>query len=72
MHDQWIGLRAEACLRAERRGRVCCLDEPLILWRRHGAAQTARGGSVLQKIAWRSRILRALAEAEKQDGGKNH
>jgi len=54
MHDQWIGLRAE------RFGTVRVLDEPYILHRRHGGAQTGRGGTLKQKIAWRWNMVKAL------------
>jgi len=54
MHDWWIGLRAE------RFGRVCVLDEPLILWRRHRGTQTGRGGTLKQKMIWRWRMVSAI------------
>ena len=55
MHDQWIGLRAI------QKGRVILIREPLILHRRHPAAQTGQAGSTLgQKIRWRAGLVRAL------------
>jgi len=54
MHDQWIGLRAE------RYGSVTVLSEPLMLWRRHGAAQTISPSSFKQKITWRINMLCVL------------
>ena len=54
MHDQWIGLRAEAC------GQVQFLAEPLLLWRRHENTQTGGAGSVAQKIKWRAAMALAL------------
>ena len=54
MHDQWIGLRAE------RVGAVRFWDEPLLLWRRHGATQTGKPSSLKQKLVWRVAMVRAL------------
>jgi len=55
MHDQWIGLRAT------RHGKVVLLKEPLILHRRHPAAQTGQAATSLwQKVRWRVRLIGAL------------
>ena len=54
MHDQWIGLQAE------RLGRVEWMAVPYILHRRHGDAQTGRGGTLGQKIKWRWNMVKAL------------
>jgi len=54
MHDQWIGLQAQ------RHGQVHFLDEPLILWRRHGDTQTGQGSNLKQKICWRLALIKAL------------
>ncbi|MDR2525268.1 MAG: glycosyltransferase [Oscillospiraceae bacterium] len=54
MHDQWLGLVAE------RRGRVAWIDTPLLLHRRHNAAQTLHGGSPAQRLRWRLRLVRAF------------
>ncbi|MBQ5994247.1 MAG: glycosyltransferase family 2 protein [Clostridia bacterium] len=55
MHDQWIGL---VC---ERKGKVSLIDEPLILYRRHGdnASSDSHAGA-LQMLRWRLQMLRAL------------
>jgi len=54
MHDQWIGL---VC---EKHGAVKLIDEPLILWRRHGdnASKTSHEG-IMQMIKWRMSIIKA-------------
>ena len=54
MHDQWIGL---VC---EKHGRVKLINEPLILWRRHGdnSSRTQHEG-VMQMIKWRLSIIKA-------------
>ena len=62
MHDQWIGLRAEQV------GRVEFLDEPLLLWRRHGATQTGKPSGLKQKIVWRAKLARALMKTGKRGG----
>ena len=54
MHDQWIGL----C--AERKGGVCFLPQPLILYRRHGGNVTGSTTSFSQKLRWRMRLIRAF------------
>ena len=48
MHDMWLGLVAE------RRGGVCFLPEPLVLYRRH-AQQTSTAGSP-SSLPWGERI----------------
>ena len=55
MHDQWIGLICE------KRGKVKLINEPLILWRRHGdnASKTQHEG-VLQMVKWRVSIIRSI------------
>lgn len=54
MHDQWIGL---VC---EKHGMVKLINEPLILWRRHGdnASKTSHEG-IMQMIKWRMSIIKA-------------
>ncbi|HAY73984.1 MAG TPA: alpha-L-Rha alpha-1,3-L-rhamnosyltransferase [Ruminococcaceae bacterium] len=54
MHDQWIGLMAE------KHGRVAFIDEPLILYRRHGSNVTGNGSSLKDKLKWRADILKAV------------
>lgn len=54
MHDQWIGLMAE------KHGRVSLIDEPLILYRRHGGNVTGGGSGILTKIKWRAEIIFAV------------
>lgn len=55
MHDWWIALASI------KRGRnVVILDEPLILWRRHGKNVTGYTTSLKQKIKWRIDMISAL------------
>ena len=54
MHDQWIGLTAE------KSGKVCFLQEPLLLYRQHGGNVTGGKTSLRQKLLWRLSLLRAL------------
>ena len=54
MHDQWIGLVAE------KRGKVVFLDEALILHRQHGNNVTGGRTSAMQKLLWRTALLKAL------------
>ncbi len=54
MHDQWIGLMAE------KHGKVALIDEPLILYRRHGSNVTGNGSSLKDKLKWRADILKAV------------
>jgi glycosyltransferase involved in cell wall biosynthesis len=55
MHDQWLGLLAE------RTGTVCFLEQPLILYRRHGSNATAMShAGPGQMLLWRWQMLRAL------------
>ena len=54
MHDQWIGLMAE------KHGKVVLIDEPLILYRRHGSNVTGNGSSLKDKLKWRADILKAV------------
>jgi glycosyltransferase involved in cell wall biosynthesis len=55
MHDQWLGLTAERLRRA------CCLEEPLMVYRRHDATLTGkRHVGIAQMLAWRLALLRAL------------
>ena len=56
MHDQWIGLCAERCAG----GKIRLVDEPLILYRRHGKSITGRETTVRQKLVWRKNLLKAL------------
>ena len=54
MHDQWIGLICE------KHGKVKLINEPLILWRRHGDnSSKMQHESVSQMIRWRMNIIRA-------------
>ncbi|MBE6755996.1 MAG: glycosyltransferase family 2 protein [Ruminococcaceae bacterium] len=54
MHDQWIGLIAE------KTGKVCLIDKPLILYRRHGGNMTGGQTSLKKKIMWRLSIAQEL------------
>lgn len=54
MHDQWIGLMAE------KHGKICLVDEPLILYRRHGGNVTGNGSGIGDKIRWRAEIIKAV------------
>ncbi len=54
MHDQWIGLTAE------KHGKVTLIDEPLILYRRHGENVSGNGSGFLTKLNWRVQIISAL------------
>ena len=58
MHDWWLGLIAEAF------GRVAFIDEPLVLYRRHGrnVSPTAESStaSVLRRSVWRMNLLIAI------------
>lgn len=54
MHDQWIGLMCE------KHGRVKLINEPLILWRRHGDnSSKMQHEGVMQMIKWRLSIIKA-------------
>lgn len=54
MHDQWIGLIAE------KTGKVCLIEKPLILYRRHGGNMTGGKTSLRQKIMWRISIAQEI------------
>lgn len=54
MHDQWIGLIAE------KTGKVCLVEKPLILYRRHGGNMTGGKTSLKQKIMWRISIAQEI------------
>lgn len=54
MHDQWIGLVGEKF------GRVELIEEPLILYRRHGENVSGNGSTALTKLKWRAQIISAL------------
>lgn len=55
MHDQWIGLMVE------KKGRVEFLNQPLLLYRRHGLNQTSSHHAGLFKmLVWRLRLILAL------------
>ena len=56
MHDQWIGLIAE------KTGRVCLVEKPLILYRRHGNNMTGGATTLKQKIMWRVSIAQRIKE----------
>ncbi len=59
MHDQWIGL---AC---EKHGKVKLIDEPLILWRRHGDnSSKLQHESAAQMIKWRMSIISSLMKTK--------
>ncbi len=51
MHDQWIGLMAE------KHGKVSLINEPLILYRRHGGNVTGNGSDFITKLKWRADII---------------
>jgi glycosyltransferase involved in cell wall biosynthesis len=64
MHDWWLGLVAQMC------GRVEFIDEPLMLYRRHGAnassaSERSRAG-IAQKMRWRASLVMALAARRRQ------
>ena len=52
MHDQWIGIIASI------KGRVEFLNEPLIIYRRHGGTVTGGKTAPMQKIRWRAAIIK--------------
>ena len=58
MHDWWLGLVGQTFCR------VVFLDQPLLLYRRHGTnASTAAGASTASwsmRIRWRLRLVSAL------------
>lgn len=54
MHDQWIGLIGE------KHGRVSLIEEPYMLYRRHGENVSGNGSTFLQKIKWRFAITSCL------------
>ena len=55
MHDQWIGLIGEL------HGKNVMLDDPLILYRRHGSNMSSTEHSnILQMIKWRFQIISAV------------
>jgi glycosyltransferase involved in cell wall biosynthesis len=59
MHDWWIGLLADAFGK-----RIVFLDQPLLLYRRHGSNASDTGSkskaSLLKKIQWRVDMLRCV------------
>lgn len=55
MHDQWIGLLTELY------GRVELINEPLILYRRHGENVTGGKASLANRIKWRYDLARELS-----------
>ncbi|NLB35855.1 MAG: glycosyltransferase family 2 protein, partial [Clostridiales bacterium] len=55
MHDQWIGLLTELY------GRVELINEPLILYRRHGDNVTGGRASLARKLKWRYDLAREIA-----------
>lgn len=54
MHDQWIGLMGE------KYGKVHLINQPYILYRRHGENVSGNSSSLLQKIKWRADIIGCL------------
>jgi len=56
MHDQWIGLIGEL------NGGQRFIEEPLILYRRHGGTVTGERASGVQKVVWRARLIKHLFE----------
>lgn len=56
MHDQWIGLIAE------KTGKVCLVEKPLILYRRHGDNMTGGNTTLKQKIMWRVSIAQRIKQ----------
>lgn len=54
MHDQWIGLMGE------KYGKVHLINQPYILYRRHGENVSGNSSSLLQKIKWRVDIIGCL------------
>ena len=45
---------------AEKHGNVVLIDEPMILYRRHGSNVTGNGSSLKDKLKWRADILKAV------------
>lgn len=61
MHDQWIGLLAET------HGGVTLLQEPLLLYRRHGEnASDDTHADLQQMVKWRISILKNLKKANRR------
>lgn len=55
MHDQWIGLCCEVL------GKACFINEPLLMYRRHGENLSGMNhASVFQMLNWRIEIVLAL------------
>lgn len=54
MHDQWIGLNAELY------GKVTLIEQPLILYRRHGGNVTGGKTTFVQKLNWRKNMIKNL------------
>lgn len=54
MHDQWIGLMGE------KHGKVSLIDKSYLLYRRHGENASGGGSSLVQKIKWRTAVIRAI------------
>jgi len=51
MHDMWLGVIAEQYKK------VCRMEEPLVLYRRHRGAATAARASRLQQLIWRLSLI---------------
>lgn len=56
MHDWWLALAA-----MKKKLRISVIDEPLILWRRHGGNVTGGKTRAADKLLWRWRLIRALS-----------
>jgi glycosyltransferase involved in cell wall biosynthesis len=50
MHDSWIGIVNDSF------GKTAYIDEPLVLYRRHGQ-NVSRSGSLMQQVRWRLNLL---------------
>ncbi|MBR6941399.1 MAG: glycosyltransferase [Clostridia bacterium] len=55
MHDWWI---AQVCLK--KGFKVSLIEEPLLLWRRHGETVTGRATSLKEKIRFRIKMIGCL------------
>jgi len=55
MHDSWIGIVNDSF------GKTAYLDEPLVMYRRHGQ-NVSRSGSLIQRMRWRFNLLRNIIQ----------
>ncbi len=62
MHDWWIALTA-----IKSGFKVAFINEPYILWRRHGDNVTGGKTDLSQKLKWRESIIRSLSGSRGKD-----